>query len=77
MECKTYNVRGFVHADMYCRECPDKPKPKIKTGRAYLFKKGVQMPVCSVDIKAPEGSEYKVAAVELIKKFKIQFIEAG
>ena len=77
MKCENCNVRGFFHADLYCKRCPDKPKPKTKTGRAYLFRLGRQDPICSVDVEAPVGSEYEVSAVELMSKFRIQFVEAG
>jgi len=74
MKCKTCPVKGFVHADLYCRGCPDKPKPKIKTGRAYLFLKNAFQPVTSVEIKAADGFEYEVSAIELMRRFKIEFI---
>ena len=77
MNCKKCIYSEFVHADLYCNGCKDKPKPEIKTGRAYLFRNGFQDPVHSVEIKAPMGLEYQVAAVELMRKFRIEFIENG
>jgi len=76
MKCETCNVRNFVHDDLYCQDCKDKPKPKIKTGRAYLFREAAFTPVTSVEIEAPKGMEYEVAAVELMQGFRIEFIEA-
>lgn len=75
MSCETCSIRDFVHADLYCSDCPDRPKPEIKTGRAYLFQKNMSRPITSVDIRAPEGQEYAVAVVELMKEFKIEFVE--
>lgn len=75
MKYETCSVRDFLHADIYCQGCPDKPKPKTKTGRAYLFRKDSANPVFSIEIEAPEGMEYEVAAVELMKNFRIEFVE--
>ncbi len=76
MTCETCAVLDFVHADLYCRGCPDKPKLKVKTGRAYLFRKNVSSPAHSVEVEAPAGMEYEVAAVELMTGFRIEFIES-
>ncbi len=75
MNCENCNVLDFVHVELYCHECPDKPKPKIKKGRAYLFKKNTAEPIFSVEIEAPEGREYETAAVELMRQFRIEFIK--
>lgn len=77
LNCKTCNSKDFVHADLYCNGCPDKPKPVIKTGRAYLFRRGFSEPICSVDVKVPSGLEIEFAAVELMSSFQIEFIESG
>lgn len=72
--CEGCSVLDFVHADLYCQDCTKKPKPKIKTGIAYLFKKDTFRPVTSVEVKAPAGLEYDIAAVKLMSNFKIEFI---
>ena len=79
MSCETCKVQEFLHHDLYCQGCKDKPKPKpkIKTGRAYLFRKNTAEPICSAEVEAPEGKEYEVAAVELMKNFRIEFVENG
>lgn len=77
MSCENCNTREFVHADIYCNGCPGKPQPRIKKGRAYLFMKNRTKVICSVDIEAPEGSEFEVSAVELIRKLRIEFEDAG
>ncbi len=74
MKCKTCPTRNFVHADMYCKRCEHKPRPKIKTGRAYLFIKNSFKPITSVEVKAPKGLEYEYSAVELMSHFRIEFI---
>lgn len=75
MNCEKCSVCDFVHADLYCLCYSNKPKPKIKTGRAYLFRKNAFNPVHSVEIKAPVGLEYEIAAVELMSGFRIEFVE--
>lgn len=75
MNCKNCIIRDFVHADLYCRGCTHKPKPKIKTGRAYLFRKDKSEPIFSSEIEAPKGLEYEFAAIELMSQFRIEFIE--
>jgi hypothetical protein len=74
VDCKTCSVQEFVHKDIYCQGCPSKPKPKIVKGRAYLYKRNSSEPVCSVDIEAPKGSGIEVAAVELMKQLRIEFV---
>lgn len=76
MNCEKCNVRDFVHFDIYCQGCDQKPEPRIKTGRAYLFRKDTSRPISSVEIEAPDGMEYEVAAVELMGDFRIEFIES-
>lgn len=75
MPCETCQVREFVHSDLYCRGCLDKPKPKMKYGDAYLFMRNSFKPITSVSIEAPEGSVADVVAAELLKKFRIEFVE--
>ena len=76
MNCKTCIVRGFVHAEFYCQRCKDKPKSVMKSGRAYLFRKNTFNPVLSIEIEAPEGREYEIAAFQLMREFRIEFIES-
>ncbi len=76
MNCKTCNARDFVHSDIYCRGCTHKPKQRIKTGRAYLYRQDKSEPALSVEIEAPDGIEYEVAAAELMAWFRIEFIES-
>lgn len=77
MKCETCSIRDFVHAGLYCLGCENKPKPRIKTGRAYLFVKSSDRPVYSVEIEAPKGTEYGVSAAKLMQQFRIEFIEDG
>jgi len=74
MDCENCNAKNFLHADVYCQGCPGEKKPKIKTGRAYLLRKDSSLAIFSVEIQAPEGKEHEVAAVELMRNFKIEFI---
>jgi len=74
MNCKTCPTHDFVHADLYCRGCKDKQKPEIKTGMAYLLSKYGGNAIVSADVEAPAGAEYEMSAVELMSKFKIEFI---
>lgn len=74
MKCDQCQVKEFVHADLYCQACPDKPVSPIKTGSVYLFLKGKFEPLASVDIKAPEDIFYDVAVVELFKKLRVELI---
>ena len=74
MKCEKCSVRDFVFANLYCQGCKNKPIPKIKTGRAYLYRIGAFKPISSVEIKAPVGIVYEVAAVELMSGFRIEFI---
>lgn len=76
MNCEECNVRDFVHSDIYCLGCDQKPKPKVNTGTAFLFRIGAFKPVYSVEIEAPKGMEYEVAAAELMGNFRIEFIES-
>lgn len=76
MKCEKCRVRDFVHSDLYCRGCDYKPKPVTKSGRAYLFRKNTFNPVSSVEIEAPEGMEYEIAALQLMREFRIEFIES-
>lgn len=70
-------VRDFVHADLYCRECPDKPKPKIKTGTAYIFKKYGGNPVDSFDVESKKGLQELTAMAKFFdSRFKMEFIES-
>ena len=73
MKCNRCQVREFVHADLYCRDCPDRPRPPLRTGRAYLFRKNAFTPVTSCEIEARAGLEYETAAVELMAQFRIEF----
>lgn len=75
MNCETCNVKSFVHPDLYCSTCPDKPKPKTITGTAYLHRLNSFKPVCSVEVEAPAGMEYEVSAAELLRDHRIEFIE--
>ena len=77
MNCEKCNVRDFVHCDLYCRGCPDKPKPKIITGIAYLYLKSSSNPVSSVVVEAPVGMEDEVSVVELMQDYRFEFIESG
>lgn len=77
MDCETCTISNFVYSDLYCQGCPDRPKPKTKKGRAYLFRKDSANPVFSIEIESPEGIEYEVAAVELMRNFRIEFVEEG
>lgn len=74
--CDKCPVRDFVHTDLYCRDCQNKPQPKQKTGRAYLFRKNAFRPIYSTEIEAPADLVYEVAAAEIMKRFRIEFIEA-
>jgi len=75
MKCKTCQVREFIHADLYCQGCPDKPKPKMKNGVSYLMSRYGERAIVSADVEAPAGQEYEYAAIELMRKFKIEFYE--
>ena len=76
MKCETCSIRDFVHCDLYCRGCRNKPKQKTKIGIAYLFQKGGITPVCSVEIKARADMMYEVAAVELMNMCRIEIMES-
>ena len=76
MKCETCNKKDFVHSDLYCQRCPDKPKSRIKSGRAYLFSKYGGNAITSVEIEAPERFLTDVIGSELAKKHRIEFIEA-
>jgi hypothetical protein len=71
MTCETCPTKDFVHADLYCHGCKEKP---IVTGIAYLFQKDKSEPRGSVSIEAPEGQEYLYAAHELMQKYRIEFM---
>ena len=73
MKCDNCPVRDFIHADLYCRGCPDRHSPPLRTGRAYLFRKNEFKPVTSCEIEARAGLEYETAAVELMSQFRIEF----
>lgn len=75
MNCKTCPVRNFVHADLYCLGCDHKPKPEIKSGIVYFYRKGAFKPVYSVEVKTPAGMECEAAAVKFIQQHRIDFIE--
>lgn len=75
MSCDTCNVRDHIHAVLYCQECPDRPKPEIKEGRAYLYRKNVLLPVLSVDVEVPEGMECEASAMELMQQFSVEFVD--
>ena len=72
MKCKTCQVREFIHADLYCQGCPDKPKPKMKNGVSYLMSRYGERAIVSADVEAPAGQEYEYAAIER-KSFDSQF----
>ena len=75
MDCKTCRVQEFLHKDLYCQGCPKKPKPKIVKGRAYLYRKISANAICSADVKAPKGMEIEASVVELLKQFRVEFVE--
>lgn len=74
-KCKTCPVRDFVHADLYCHDCQDRPRPKTITGTAYLLKEYGSGAIVSAKVEAPAGLEYEQSAVELMRKCKIEFHE--
>jgi len=41
---------------------------------AYLLSKYGGNAIVSADVEAPAGAEYEMSAVELMSKFKIEFI---
>jgi len=72
--CETCNIKNFVHADLYCHDCQDKPQPRKIKGRAYLHLKNKFEPVLSMDVEVLEGFEKLGSAHELMKRFEIEFI---
>lgn len=76
MNCDTCPKREFVHADLYCRDCQDKPKSESIMYHATLDRDYHQAPINAIlDLDIPEDltDDQKVlfAASKLLTRFHV------